>query len=215
MIKAIFFDLDGVLVDSERANEEMFEEYADRHGYKIPHERFYRLIGSHKSLDPWASVMEGLDLPKPYRVIADELEDYQVYCWERLDIAKIIFPDVMTSLKKIRALGIKTALASSSDMHYIGRILKVNDLGSLFDLVVSCDDFEKSKPEPDIYLYCLKHFGFEKSECLVIEDSPFGIKAAKRAGLAVYARKDDYFGLDQSEADLYLRDLNDLVKLLR
>ena len=201
MVKAIFFDLDGVLIDSERAKEKIFEDYVDLKGYAIPHERFYRLIGSHKSLDPWKSVMEGLDLPKPYKEIAKEIEEYEVICWRELDLKKIIFHDVLPSLKKIKASGIKTALASSSDMEYIKRILAIDDLESWFDLVVSCDDFKKSKPDPEIYLYCLNYFGLSKDECLVIEDSPFGILAAKNAGIKVYARKDYFFGLDQSAAD--------------
>ena len=60
MIEGVFFDLDGVLVDSERMHQRLFEEYLTETRSPLPKERLYRLVGSHKSLNPWDEILEGI-----------------------------------------------------------------------------------------------------------------------------------------------------------
>ena len=65
MIEGVFFDLDGVLVDSERMHQRLFEEYLTETRSPLPKERLYRLVGSHKSLNPWDEILEGIELGQP------------------------------------------------------------------------------------------------------------------------------------------------------
>ena len=81
-------------------------------------------------------------------------------------------------------------------------------------MIVTGDDFKESKPNPEIYLYCQKTLKLKSDECLVVEDSPIGIEAGKRAGLKVVARKDTKLNMDQSLADYYIDDLWGLKDLI-
>lgn len=117
-------------------------------------------------------------------------------------------------LMQLRQAGLPIACASSSRMEYIKKTLGDSGLLDLFDLAVTCDDFESSKPQPDIYLYCARYFGVSPAECLVVEDSPIGIAAGKNAGMTVAARIDHHFGMDQSRADYFIEDLTALPALI-
>ena len=76
------------------------------------------------------------------------------------------------------------------------------------------EQFKESKPNPEIYLHTIKELNVNKDEAIIIEDSPKGILAANRAGIKVLALKDDKFGLDQSQADINIDELNDIIKLI-
>lgn len=90
----------------------------------------------------------------------------------------------------------------------------MGQLSSYFDAVVSGEDFEESKPAPDIYLHTLQELAVAPQECIAIEDSEKGIASAKEAGLEVWAMRDEHFGMDQSQADAFLTQLSDICKKL-
>ncbi len=210
-IKAVFFDLDGVLVNSEVMHQNMTEDWLREERVPIPPERFYLLIGSHKSLNPWAQILDGLSLNMSAEELKERLHAYKAKRLAKVNYQEHLFPETKAVLTKLKEMGIKLACASSSNMSYIKEVLNSDDLVQLFDLIVTCDDFERSKPAPDIYLYCLNHFGFEKEECLIVEDSEIGIQAGKSAGMKVIARKDHIFHLNQQKADAFIEDLNGLL----
>ncbi len=209
-IKAVFFDLDGVLVNSEVMHQSMTENFLKDEQIPIAPQRFYLLIGSHKSLNPWAQILDGLNLDMSDEELKQRLHAYKAERLAKVNYKEHLFPETKAVLTKLKEMGIKLACASSSNMNYIKEVLDSDDLTKLFDLIVTCDDFEKSKPEPDIYLHCLKHFGFPKEECLIVEDSEIGIQAGKSAGIKVIARKDHIFHLNQDKADAFIEDLNGL-----
>lgn len=213
-MKAIFFDLDGVLINSEIMHQEMTREFLEQEHYDVPLERFHLLIGSHKSLNPWPKVFEGIELPISVEEFRQRLRAFKDERFKTIDYATIVFPEVREALLELKKRGFKIACASSSNIEYIKTMLQSGQLFSLFDLVVSCDNFERSKPAPDIYQYCQNYFGFAAEDCMVVEDSEIGIQAGKRAGMKTIARKDYNFHLNQSEADDFIDDLNDLLALI-
>lgn len=207
-MKAVFFDLDGVLVNSEVIHQGLFKEFLEQEQSPIPPERFYLLIGSHKSLNPWSKIMEGIDLQESLEEFRERMKAYRNKRLSQINFGEHVFFEVRSVLEQLKERGIKIACASSSNIQYITEVLKGGHIYDLFDLIVSCDDFKKSKPEPDIYLYCMNYFGFEPQDCIVVEDSEIGIQAGKSAGMKVLARKDYHFGLNQSQADGFIDDLN-------
>lgn len=215
MIEGIFFDLDGVLVDSERMHQRLFEEYLTEIHSPLPRERLYRLVGSHKSLDPWDAILEGVELGEEREEFILRLRADHRRRVEQVDFSAIFFPEVTRVIEDLRRLKIKMAVASSSEPAYIHKVLAAGGLSDCFDLIVSCDQMERSKPAPDIYEYCRAYFQLPKESCLVVEDSSFGIAAAKAAGLKVLARRDTFFGMDQRQADFYTEDLAVLLEILR
>ena len=76
-------------------------------------------------------------------------------------------------------------------------------------MICTGDDFKESKPSPEIYLWCMDKFGLKNNECLVIEDSPYGIEAAKNASMMVVARKTT-FSFSQDNADMIVDNLNEI-----
>ena len=213
-MKAVFFDMDGVLIDSETYSHEVIDEFLRLDNCPIPPERFYMLIGSHKSLDTWEKIVEGYELNEPLEQFKQRMQAYTGPRRWNFDFNKRIFPEVKQVLIHLKEKGVFLACASSSNLKYIHDVLNSQDLTQYFDCIVSCDDFTKSKPDPGIYLHCLKQSGLAKEDCMIVEDSPLGIEAAKRSGIKVAARVDHHFGLDQSQADYWIEDLTELYQFL-
>ncbi len=213
-MKAVFFDMDGVLIDSETYSHEVIEEFLRLDHCPIPPERFYLLIGSHKSLNTWDQIVEGYDLKEPVEEFKKRMSAYTSPRRWHFDFASRIFPEVKDVVKTLKEKGVFLAVASSSNLEYVKNVLDSQDLAQYFDCIVTCDDFTHSKPDPEIYLYCLKQSGLSKEDCMIVEDSPLGIEAGKRAGIKVAARTEHHFGLDQSQADLHIDDLTALYQFL-
>ena len=212
MIKAVFFDLDGVLIDSESMHQRFHEQFVRDTNCIVPAERFLRLIGGGRNINIWELVAEGYDIdPDELR---DNLRAYKKHRVDAVDFGTLLFEEVPAVLDALHEKGISVACASSSPPEYIRRALNSCHITTKFDLVVSGNDFEKNKPEPDIYNYCLSHFGLSPDEALVVEDSTTGISAGKAAGIRVVARKDYKFGLDQSAADYEVDDLSGLIDII-
>ncbi len=215
MIKAVLFDLDGVLIDSEHLSQKIYEDFIRENDYKIPVERFYLLIGSHKRWNPFKKVIEGYDIGLTPEEFEQKIVSYRKERFDQYDLSTLAFNDVKETLIYLKEKGIRTAVASSSGMDYVQRMLVANKIADLFDLKTTGDDFKRPKPEPDIYLYCRDKLAVETDECLVVEDSPLGIKAGKSAKMKVIAKRDHTFGFDQTAADFFIDDLSELKRILR
>jgi HAD superfamily hydrolase (TIGR01509 family) len=97
------------------------------------------------------------------------------------------WPHAVELLRQARALGCKTALATMSGCQHAQHVLDALGLSDAFDLVMTRDDVEHGKPDPEIYQGIARELGVSVTECLVIEDSPAGVKAALAAGMPVIA----------------------------
>ena len=128
------------------------------------------------------------------------------------DYKAVVRPQIYSVLESLSER-YKIALASSSSLNTINTALDQVDLRKYFTFIVSGEQFKESKPNPEIYLHTIKELNVNKDEA-IIEDSPKGILAANRAGIKVLALKDDKFGLDQSQADINIDELNDIIKLI-
>ncbi|WP_281714411.1 HAD family hydrolase [Allobaculum stercoricanis] len=211
MIKAVLFDLDGVLINSEVQEQKWTKEYLDKNGIEIPIERFDLLIGTHKKQNMWEMVLEGYrdKVPDTFK---KDLRNYKTLKRQTFDYRTILFPDVVEYLGFLKQNNVKIACASSSNIDYIHNALSKCGIIDYFDLICTGDDFMESKPSPEIYLYCMNNFGLKPQDCIVVEDSVFGIEAGKRAGMYVVARKTD-FSFSQEHADDIVTDLNSTQNL--
>jgi len=97
------------------------------------------------------------------------------------------WPHTMALLQEAKKANCKVGLATMSYCPQVRRMLDILDLTSVFKFIASRDDVENGKPDPEIYLLVAKELGVSPSECLVIEDSPTGVKAALNAGMSVVA----------------------------
>lgn len=213
MIKAILFDMDGVLIDSEYYYHFGTYKWMKRLGFKGDHQELNKLIGTTMATtyDMLYEMFDG-------KYTKEELvEINEKYFGEEdpLDCKKIMFANVKECLVSFRQMGLKLALCSASPMNTIMDNLRQMEIENLFDCIVSGDDFERSKPDPMIYHYAMDKLHVTSEECIVYEDSTIGIAAGKASKAFCIARKDDRFGQDQSQADMLINDINELLDYVR
>jgi HAD superfamily hydrolase (TIGR01509 family) len=184
-LKALIFDFDGLILDTETPEVEVWQVIYREHGHELPVEEWAKTVGGYglSTFDAAAHLSEltGLD-PAPlrarYRLDAD-----------RLIHAKSIQPGVTDLLASARDHGLGRAIASSSPHAWVDAHLARLGLASHFDHVVCSEDVGpgRTKPNPDLFLKALARLGVAKDTAVVFEDSPNGVNAARAAGIFVVA----------------------------
>lgn len=197
MLKAILFDFDGVILDSEEYHYEAFQRVFEEEGVSLTRESYYQNCLGFNDVECFRWGLKGtgkIDEAGGIEVLTDRKA---VYFEELLEKQMRFFPGVC---EFIRAAGEKYPLAVTS-MARRGEIevaLSKAGLSDLFRLIVSGEDVEKTKPDPEAYEKTLRllnaHLSFTETEreirpeqCLVIEDSSAGIQSARAAGMNVLA----------------------------
>jgi len=213
MIRALVFDFDGLILDTEEPVYRSWLEVYEAHGEDLPFERWLQTVGSTSAVfHPQHHLEErlGRSLPK-------EVLERRIGRRTEMILAQEVLPGVARHLAEARAMGLKVGLASSSTSDWvIGHLARLGILES-FDCMRCRDHVANAKPEPDLYLAVLECLGVSASEAVAIEDSPNGILAAKRAGMRCVAIPNPITaGLDLGQADVLLGSLADatLAELL-
>ena len=212
MIKAVIFDMDGVMIDSEMAYLEMGLAFARTKNPDVRLEQLFGMVGASRE-DAWGYMARAIDNGQTWEELKQEFGS-AVNAYASMDYQAIYRPGVTVVLQRLTEAGYKIALASSTQMEIIRRVLMENEIEDYFDVVVSGRQFKRSKPDPEIYHYTAGQLGVREEECFVIEDSTFGIKAASRAGMKIAAVVDDRFGFDQSGADYLIREIEEVLPLI-
>ncbi|MBS7578077.1 MULTISPECIES: HAD family phosphatase [unclassified Enterococcus] len=209
--KAIIFDMDGVLVDTEHFYYQRRENFLrDFYQLNLDHLPPKFFIGGNMK-NTWQAVLG--DNYHKYD-IAKLSDEYLAYKEQHpLPYQELLFKAIPSTLQKL-SKAYPLALASSSSQKDIKRCLKVNQLSQYFKYQLSGDDFKESKPNPEIYLKAAQLLQVQPEECLVIEDSEKGIAAGKSAGMIVFAIKDYHYGLDQTAADQLIDSTDEIFRLI-
>ena len=182
-IRCVLYDMDGLLLDTERFYTVVTQEIAEQHGKTFDWTIKSRIIGR-KAHESARIIVEELELP----MTPDE------YLASRYTRLRELFPDAQplpgaTRLTQhLHAVGVPQAVATSSGRElYEIKTAPHRQWFSHFQTVVKGDDPEvrEGKPAPDIFLLAAKRLGFAPSECLVFEDAPSGTTAARSAGMSV------------------------------
>jgi len=184
-LKALIFDFDGLILDTETPEVDVWQAIYREHGHELPVDEWAKTVGGYgiSTFDAAThlSGLTGLD-PAPlrarYRTDAD-----------RLIHAKPIQPGVTNLLASARDHGVGLAVASSSTHSWVDTHLERLNLISYFDHIICQEDVPpgRTKPNPDLFLKALARLGVEKDAAVVFEDSPNGVKAARAAGVFVVA----------------------------
>lgn len=220
MEKAVIFDMDGVIIDSEQFHKEAAYVLIDRLGFSVSETLFETFTGR-RSVDCWQMMMDAQEQEfdfDPVKLAQEEEEIFFSIYYEEQK-AELV-PGVQELIMKFRSLGLKLIVASSSPVLAIEKMLKHFRLESVFTGFVSGEQVQHGKPEPDIFLLAANQLGVDPSNCLVIEDSDAGLLAAKRAGMKAvgYANPNSH-NQQLNEADLVVNDFmgewDQIQKLLR
>jgi HAD superfamily hydrolase (TIGR01509 family) len=182
VIRAVVFDLDGVIIDSEEVWEEVRRAYVAEFGRQFLPDSQDRMMGM--STGEWSThLAEEVGVPRtPEQVAADVLgrmaERY------RSDL-----PLIPGSVESVRRIGERftLALASSSARVLIDQVLSTAGLTDAFQVTLSTEEVPRGKPYPDVYLTAADKLGLTPADCAAVEDSSNGLRSAGRAGLAVVA----------------------------
>ena len=187
-IKAILFDMDGLLLDTESIYTEVTQMIVGRYGKVFDWSVKSHMIGR-DSYDAASYLVKALDLPFEPEFY---LEERNALLNERFPFAKpkAGAPELIKSLSE---KGVPISVATSSNQHHFElKTSNHQDWFKLFDAVVTSNHSEvkRAKPAPDIFLIAAKTLGYEPQDCLVFEDAPSGVQAANAAGMQVIAVPD-------------------------
>ena len=208
MIRAIVFDFDGLILDTEEPIYRSWLEVYQAHGEELPFERWIQIVGSTTTgFHPQRHLEERLGRP-----LAQEELDRRIGRRTEMILALDVLPGVRQRIAEARELGLKLGVASSSTEDWVRGHLERLGILDRFDCIRCRDDVEHPKPEPDLFLAAAACLGVPASEAIAIEDSPNGIAAARRAGMRCVAIPNSITArLDLSGADLVLTSLADMT----
>ena len=182
--KAVIFDLNGVIINDERIHQESWRQLCKKYNLNLTEEEFKQKVFGRTEAD----VLEYLFHRK---LNEDEINKYSA---ERVKIAMNIFRPKMaltTGLKNflddLQSNIVPVAIATSSRVPYTNFILDGLEIRKYFSIVVTAEEIEKGKPDPEIYLSASKKLMADPNACVVFEDSVSGIKSGKAAGMYVVA----------------------------
>lgn len=208
LIKALLFDLDGTLIDSEFFHFECWNEIIEESGSSLTY-------------DDWLKNYAGIPLPTNAKILTDRygiktplqevIERRENMTLARLKTKDVNFmPYVEDVLDFFTAKGLQLALVTSSPRKDVEAIFARNGLGRYFKLIITRSEVTKSKPDPESYNVCVEKLGLLKEECIVFEDTINGVRSAKAAGItcfAIQSNKEEHLKL--TIADKLFLDLNE------
>jgi HAD superfamily hydrolase (TIGR01509 family) len=178
-VKALIFDFDGLIIDSETPGFRAWSEVYESHGCSLPFDKYSACIGTIDGFDLHAYLEE----QSGQSFDADELEAACTRRWHELMQDQPLLPGIAVTIASAKARGLKLAVASSSTRDWVTGNLRKFDLIDRFDAICTRDDVSAVKPDPALYLLALEKLAVKAAEAIAFEDSPNGILAAKRAGI--------------------------------
>lgn len=211
MIKALIFDFDGLILDTETPEVLVWQSIYNEHGFELPVEEWEKTVGGYgiSTFDPAQNLshlsqgrLDPVSLRARYRLEADAIIH-----------TNPILPGIMDMIHAGKKHGLKVAIGSSSPHSWVDTHTKRLDIYHHFDHIICQDDVApgRTKPHPDIYLKALETLQVDKTEAVVFEDSPNGVLASKRAGVFVVAVPNPLTAKMNVQGDLTVSSLAELT----
>ncbi len=210
--RAFLWDMDGVITDSSEPHYQSWREAFAARGVNYTKEQFTSFFGMRDDL-----IIRRLLGPVPDDEVR-AIEDQKEQRYRELVKGKArVFPGVVPLLTAMKKNNFKTALGTSAPMANVEAVIPELGLVRFFDAIVSGQDVSEGKPSPEIYLLAAERLGARPSQCVVFEDSPHGVEAAKRAGMKCVAVTSSHPSCEFTSADRVVSSLEelDLIQLIR
>ncbi len=207
MLKAVIFDMDGVIIDSEPLHHKAYHNMFADVGVKVS-SALYESFTGQSTLNVCKAVCDHFNLKAtPEHLVALKRKHYKQFFTSNSGLELI--DGVLERIKDYHNNGLTLVLASSASMPSINMIFERFNLNPYFKAKLSGADLKQSKPHPEIFEKAAEASGYQKNECLIIEDSTNGIKAAKAAHIycvgydSLHSKNQDY-----SQADTVISNFN-------
>ena len=205
--------MDGVLVDSEPFNIEIEKRQFELNHLSISEEEHHQYMGVATDV-MWREIAKRQSLSLPVETLIEQNKTESIHYFTELKEIPVM-PGLIDLLEKLTLKNFPIAVASSSFPEIIELILQRTGLRKHFQVVVSSQEAGKSKPEPDVFLLAAKQLGINPQDCMVIEDSANGIKAAKAAGMRCIAFEGPGANpANQKQADAVIKSFDQLYNML-
>tara|TARA_R110002096_G_scaffold12004_7_gene43651 strand:- start:4930 stop:5586 length:657 start_codon:yes stop_codon:yes gene_type:complete len=210
MLKAVIFDMDGVIIDSEPLHYYAYYKMFDDVNIEVS-DAFYESLTGKSTLNVCKQVKDTFNLIESPEYLVSLKRKHYEYIFEN-DKTFGLIDGVLDLIKDYHSNGLTLVLGSSASMPNIERVFKRFDLNQYFQAKLSGADLKASKPHPEIFIKAAEASGFKAGECMVIEDSTNGIEAANGAGIfsigfdSVHSKNQDY-----SNANLVIKDFKEIA----
>jgi HAD superfamily hydrolase (TIGR01509 family) len=207
---AVIFDFDGVLADTERLHLLAFQEAFRQRGWALTDAAYFdRYLGFDDrdlvrafTIDLRVALKDGDE----DAIVADKARAYETF----VGAGTVLFPGAASAVARLGAR-YRLGVASGSLRAEIVRILGPDSLVPAFHAIVGADDVVRSKPAPDVYLEALARLDVQAGRAVAIEDSRWGLAAARAAGLRTIAVTTSYPAATLTSADLVVKSLDDIT----
>jgi putative hydrolase of the HAD superfamily len=183
MMKALIFDFDGLILDTETTEYRSFQQLAEPYGLELSIEMWHQWVGTLNGRSHAMSYVYE-QIQQSHGVIEmKSLESTFFEIFETLIAKQEILPGVHEMIQQAKKHQLLLAIASSSQYDWVSHFLKKHHLIEYFDHIQTRDNVQHVKPHPEIYLTALQHLKIHASDAIAFEDSSVGSRAAKAAGL--------------------------------
>ena len=215
MVKAVIFDWDGTLADTRKAVVQSFQKVLTEAGCRVSDEFIARRmgIGTKKTIiEAFRECRMRLDVST-----LEKLADEKVRIQAGLADIVSLFGGATELLEALQGKT-KIVLATMSGRKVVDKLLPAKRIAKYFDVVVSADEVANPKPDPEVFLVAAKKLGVAPEDCVVVEDSVFGVRAAKAANMKCIAVPSGAYSkeeLEQEQPDLMIDSLLEKEKILK
>lgn len=195
MLKGVIFDMDGVIINSEPQHYEAYVMLCDNYGVEFPYENYKGFIGStHAKVCEY--MKDNLGIPLTEEEMQDILRKNRQYLIDTKGYEEIA--GIKELIKSLYDHNVKLAIASSSPEKEIEAVVESLGIEGYFTKLVSGENVQNPKPAPDVFLKAVEELELSVEECIIIEDSENGVKAAHAAQIPVIG----FFNPDSGDQDL-------------
>jgi HAD superfamily hydrolase (TIGR01509 family) len=206
-LRAVILDFDGLILDTESPVFELWRDTFRRHGHDLGLDLWQHALGTFGGFDPAGHLARLTGLPLDCEALRQDVRERNLRRCEE----QALLPGIVELLGEARRLRLGTAVASSSTRAWVEGWLDRHGITASFDAVCGRDDVRQVKPAPDLFLLAAERIGAQPRSCLVFEDSPNGVRAARAAGMCCVAVPNAITrGLPLAEPDLVLASAGEL-----
>jgi len=209
MLRAVVFDMDGTLVDSEAFGAQLDNMFLERFGHQIDEEFAERLVGANGK-KAFEMIKEHFQMPHALESLIEDYRKFTLEKWKAVPDLRLN-QGIPELIARLQASNLPLALATSAHKDRLDIFLERLQLKQAFHAVVCGDDVAHSKPAPDIYLRAAEMIHVDPRDCVAIEDSKAGALSAKVAGMKVVGYKIATNKQDLSIADRIIDHFDDLT----